>query len=47
MWGIHILDPRGREDTHHPVLMTLAALSLGAIIIALLLLPLSRRRRRP
>jgi hypothetical protein len=47
MWGVHILDIRGREDTHHPLLLTLAGLTLGAMILALVLLPLSRRRRRP
>ena len=47
MWGIHILDIREREDTHHPLLMALAGLSLGAMILALVLLPLSTRRRRP
>ena len=27
-WGLHILDPRGREDTHHPLLIASAALAL-------------------
>jgi hypothetical protein len=47
MWGLHIMDLRGREDTHHPLLVGFAALSLLSILLALILLPLSYRRRRP
>lgn len=43
MWGLHILDPAEREDTSHPLLIGLAALSLiGALFGCLLLF---RRRR--
>lgn len=46
MWGLHIMDLRGRTDTHHPILVGFTALSLLTLILALVLLPLSRRRRR-
>ena len=29
MWGLHILDPAGREDSSHPLLIALAGLGLG------------------
>ena len=44
MWGWHILDPGGREDTHHPLLIALAALSLAGVAIGTALL--FRRRVR-
>jgi uncharacterized iron-regulated membrane protein len=45
MWGLHIMDPVGREDTHHPLLIGFALLSLVAVFLALVLLPLVSRRR--
>jgi uncharacterized iron-regulated membrane protein len=43
MWGLHILDPAGREDSSHPLLIALAGLSLvGALFGCVLLF---RRRR--
>ena len=44
MWGLHILDLDGREDTHHPLLIALAALSLAGVAAGVGLL--FRRRRR-
>lgn len=46
MWGLHIMDLSGREDTSHPVLIASAALALLATLIGLALLPLTARRRR-
>jgi uncharacterized iron-regulated membrane protein len=46
MWGLHIMDLSGREDTHHPALVAFAAISFLAVLFALVLLPLSIRRRR-
>lgn len=46
MWGLHIMDLRGREDTHHPIIIGFAALALLTTLLALVLLPLSYRRRR-
>ena len=53
-WGLHILDPAGREDTSHPLLIGAAALSLIGVVIGAVLLvrrqwraSRSRRRVRP
>jgi uncharacterized iron-regulated membrane protein len=46
MWGLHIMDLSGREDTHHPLLLGFAGLSMLALLLSLILLPLSSRRRR-
>jgi uncharacterized iron-regulated membrane protein len=45
MWGLHILDPVGREDTSHPLLIGAAALSLIGVITGTVLL-FTRRRKR-
>ena len=43
MWGLHILDPQDREDSSHPLLIVLAALSVvGSVMGCILLL---RRRK--
>lgn len=46
MWGLHILDPGGREDSHNPLIVALAAVSLLTVTLALVLLPMTLRRRR-
>ncbi|MFS0737253.1 hypothetical protein ABC347_09405 [Sphingomonas sp. 1P06PA] len=46
MWGLHIMDWRGREDFNHPLLIGAAALSLASIMAGLVLLPFTIRRRR-
>jgi uncharacterized iron-regulated membrane protein len=43
MWGLHIMDLEGREDTHHPILVGSAALGFVAVLIGTILL--FRRRR--
>lgn len=45
MWGLHIMDLQGREDTHNPWVVSFGALSLGMVVLALALLPLTIRRR--
>ncbi len=45
MWGLHIMDLQGREDTHNPWVVSFGALSLGMVILALMLLPLTIRRK--
>jgi hypothetical protein len=45
-WGLHILDPVGREDTHHPFLIVSAALSLVSVISGFVLLWVRFRPRR-
>lgn len=46
MWGLHIMDLKGREDTSHPILIGFAAAALVTTLLALVLLPLASRRRR-
>jgi hypothetical protein len=45
MWGLHIMDLSGREDTHHPT-WSLCCDQPSHVLLALVLLPLSIRRRR-
>jgi hypothetical protein len=47
MWGLHILDPGGREDTSHPLLIGAAAVSLVGVITGAVLLFTRRRKRNP
>jgi hypothetical protein len=44
MWGLHIMDLQGREETSNPWIVTFAALSLGMVLLALTLLPMTIRR---
>lgn len=44
MWGLHILDLQGREDTNNPWVITFGALAAVSTILALVLLPLTNRR---
>ncbi len=46
MWGLHIMDPGGREDTHNPWIVSFALVSTVTVILALVLLPLTLRRSR-
>lgn len=46
MWGLHIMDLQTREDINNWWLIGFAALSLLSILMALILLPLSVRKRR-
>ena len=46
MWGWHIMDPAGREDTHNPWIVTFSLISVTTVILALILLPLTIRRRK-
>lgn len=43
MWGLHIMDPRDREDTHHPILVASALAAVAMTLLALILLPLATR----
>jgi len=45
MWGLHIMDLQGREDTHNPWVVSFGALSLGMVLLAFILLPLTIRRK--
>ena len=44
MWGLHIMDLQGREDTNNPWVVSFALLSLGMVLLALTLLPMTIRR---
>ncbi len=46
MWGLHIMDLGEREDTSHAILIVFAAMAMVTVLLALILLPLSARRRR-
>ena len=46
MWGLHIMDPVGREDTHNPWIVGFSLVSVVTVILALFLLPLTLRRNR-
>lgn len=45
MWGLHIMDLQGREDTNNPWIVSFAALSLCMVLLALTLLPMTIRRK--
>ena len=45
MWGLHIMDLQGREDTHNPWVVSFGILSLGMVLLALVLLPMTIRRK--
>lgn len=44
-WGLHIMDPTTREDTHHPLLILFTVLALISVLLGITLL--FRRRRAP
>jgi len=46
MWGLHIMDPTTREDTHNPWIVGFGIAALVTTILALIMLPLTLRRRR-
>ena len=45
MWGLHIMDLQGREETNNPWVVTFAALSVLMALLAIVLLPLTVKRR--
>ena len=46
MWGLHIMDLQGHEDSNNPWVVSFAMLSLGMVLLALTLLPMTISRRR-
>jgi len=46
MWGLHIMDLDTREDTHNPWIVGFGLLALVSTLMALILLPMTLRKRR-
>lgn len=46
MWGLHIMDLETREDTHNPLIIGFGIATLLTTFLALVLLPMTIRRRR-
>ena len=46
MWGLHIMDLDTREDTHNPWILGFGAATLMTTFLALVLLPMTIKRRR-
>ena len=46
MWGLHIMDLQTREDTHNPWILVFGLLALVTTVMAIILLPLSSRKKR-
>lgn len=46
MWGLHIMDPVEREDTHHPVIIVSVLFALASCILGTVLLFRRRKARR-
>ena len=46
MWGLHIMDLQGRSDTHNPWIIAFSMFSTVMVLLALVLLPMSSRRKR-
>lgn len=46
MWGLHIMDLQRRENSHHPVLILFASISLAGTLLGLALMFRRRRLRR-
>ena len=46
MWGLHIMDPQTREDTHNPFVILLGLLALGMSVLGTLLLPMTLKKKR-
>jgi len=46
MWGLHIMDLETREDAHNPLLIGFGIAALVTTLLALVMLPLTLRRRR-
>ncbi|MEO7601680.1 MAG: PepSY domain-containing protein [Sphingomicrobium sp.] len=46
MWGLHIMDPAGREDAHNPWVIGFGLVTLVTTLLALIMLPMTIRRRK-
>ncbi len=46
MWGLHIMDLETHEDTHNPFVIGFGILALVTTVLAIIMLPMTIRRRR-
>jgi hypothetical protein len=46
MWGLHIMDPLTREDTHNPFVIGFGLIALAMAILGTIVLPMTIRRRK-
>jgi len=46
MWGLHIMDPQTREDTHNPWVIGFGLVALVTTLLALVMLPMTISRRK-
>lgn len=45
MWGLHIMDPQTREDTHNPFVIAFGIVALAMALLGAITLPMTIRRR--
>ena len=46
MWGLHIMDPQTREDTHNPFVIGFGIVALAMAVLGTIVLPMTIRRRK-
>ena len=46
MWGLHIMDPVTREDTHNPFLILFGIVALAMSVLGTILLPKALKKKR-
>ncbi|HEU0284461.1 MAG TPA: PepSY domain-containing protein [Sphingomicrobium sp.] len=46
MWGLHIMDPQTREDTHNPFVILLGIVALAMSVLGSILLPKALKKKR-
>ena len=46
MWGLHIMDPGTREDTHNPWVIGFGLIALALSVLGTIILPLTIKRKR-
>lgn len=46
MWGLHIMDPVGREDTHNPLVILFGIIALAMSVLGTILLPKALKKKR-
>ena len=46
MWGLHIMDPVGREDTHNPFVILFGIIALAMGVLGTILLPKALKKKR-